>query len=1064
MNCGIDSKLQEQLKDAISIATQALPSWCGILTSTCHFLFNPVTRKRYLWCTAFGVSRAVEFLQQGDPQSSTTQLSNELTQLNERVIAMYMTGQDPQRLQAQADQIEDLIRQRRRNHIGVLKHDYVRGVRRAAVLSDARSIIASLSSSRSALQVTFDGETGHGDGVTRGFYVAVAEQLQNRAVNYGMDKLPPQALAVARDGGTLLDAEATRLIRVGDSIVVEEFSAGGAGGPGKGPRGGPGQEEVEEEELEDANPAEPRVEGGASGGSGGGGGLEPMEPDADDEAKAWDGPPPSGIGHPTRRQRLRVESVEMKGTQHDKGRSSGRIEEVVKRLKSHRDHLDSGSKLSNKVLEELRQLDVPGLPSVSGGEDAPSDVVHEAKKRVEERILELEARRWISISPPYKEPTNHCIFWHSPRRGVIQNNLHVVAGPRLQTSEDLTSTLKPGDVVLLRLAAPNEESDSAAGVYAHIPMSSSSPTCSDLDDSSIQTQLAKVTSRLRATRDRKEILSLMRRREELLCKRDNSMAHQESGNPGDMVIDLGGGDGPGAPQLEDGVDDRAHPYSVVHVTASTLTVDRPVHANPDQQLVASWPQEMTFVPDSTETEGFLRNEFGLFPAPLILLDDCKLNNPDALANWYFLGQIMAKALQDGFLVPLPLAPLFFKVVCGEPVDPTLLAAPDSHMRGCGGETVASMMALIPDLRRAASDPKRMDAILRRSYSFTAPEQSLESFLADPSVPIEFSDPVTGVALGGSEPTVHRHNLLAFLEAVADHWLGKGIERQVQAFRRGISQVFDWKALLAFSPRELCSMMCGADAIEWTEKSLRKMLKPASGFTQDSATVDFLRSELIAMKNDQRQKFLKFATAVPRLVPDLTLIVACKGKGGSRLPTAQTCTPQINLPVYRNRRELRAALDEAIAHSEVDGGFHEREAGSDGDTTGTGGDGGGGSGGGGGGGFGFGGGSEDMVEFEDEGSDMEEDEDEHHDAMDQCSQDDDSSHDGGDEDHDEHLVMHDEDEEDEDEDEDEPSRAWELIHHDARRDRDGDGPGGDGGSDGAGIMALGGASSLVDYLF
>ena len=58
------------------------------------------------------------------------------------------------------------------------------------------------------------------------------------------------------------------------------------------------------------------------------------------------------------------------------------------------------------------------------------------------------------------------------------------------------------------------------------------------------------------------------------------------------------------------------------------------------------------------------------------------------------------------------------------------------------------------------------------------------------------------------------------------------------------------------------------------------------------TMQFLRSELVAMKNPERQSFLKFATAVPRLVPDTQLVIACKGKGGSWLPTAQTCTPQL----------------------------------------------------------------------------------------------------------------------------------------------------------------------------
>ena len=74
LNTALDSRLELQLKDAISIATQALPGWCALLTSCARFLFTPATRNRFLWCTAFGVSRAVDFLQQGDPSWCTRSL------------------------------------------------------------------------------------------------------------------------------------------------------------------------------------------------------------------------------------------------------------------------------------------------------------------------------------------------------------------------------------------------------------------------------------------------------------------------------------------------------------------------------------------------------------------------------------------------------------------------------------------------------------------------------------------------------------------------------------------------------------------------------------------------------------------------------------------------------------------------------------------------------------------------------------------------------------------------------------------------------------------------------
>ena len=272
------------------------------------------------------------------------------------------------------------------------------------------------------------------------------------------------------------------------------------------------------------------------------------------------------------------------------------------------------------------------------------------------------------------------------------------------------------------------------------------------------------------------------------------------------------------------------------------------------------------------------------------------------------------------------------------------------------------------------------------HPFTAQGQTLREMLR--ITPLEFADPITGLALAPlPEPThpsatsaqgpsdaanagtpsgtpppplplstapiahpsvVTPGTLRQYLESVAEFWLGHGVARQVAAFRRGVSAVFGWRRLLAFSPQELADMVCGAGSVEWTEKSLKALLRPAGGFDERSPTMAWLRQELLRFTPPERRSFLKFSTAVPRLVPGLSLTVACKGTGGGWLPTAQTCTPQLNLAVYSSRQDLASALREAMANADADGGFHERAAGSDGNTDDTNS-----SSGGGGGGFGSG---------------------------------------------------------------------------------------------------------------
>jgi hypothetical protein len=87
--------------------------------------------------------------------------------------------------------------------------------------------------------------------------------------------------------------------------------------------------------------------------------------------------------------------------------------------------------------------------------------------------------------------------------------------------------------------------------------------------------------------------------------------------------------------------------------------------------------------------------------------------------------------------------------------------------------------------------------------------------------------------------VTRATLLPFLELVAASWLGAGVALQVAAFRRGLGDVVELEGPgvgLAFAPSELRDLFCGPDAVEWTEQSLRKTLRPTGGLKEDENTM------------------------------------------------------------------------------------------------------------------------------------------------------------------------------------------------------------------------------------
>ena len=48
----------------LAICGNTLPSWCSQLVFACKFLFPFDIRRRYFYCTAFGLARALHHLQQ----------------------------------------------------------------------------------------------------------------------------------------------------------------------------------------------------------------------------------------------------------------------------------------------------------------------------------------------------------------------------------------------------------------------------------------------------------------------------------------------------------------------------------------------------------------------------------------------------------------------------------------------------------------------------------------------------------------------------------------------------------------------------------------------------------------------------------------------------------------------------------------------------------------------------------------------------------------------------------------------------------------------------------------
>jgi len=326
---------------------------------------------------------------------------------------------------------------------------------------------------------------------------------------------------------------------------------------------------------------------------------------------------------------------------------------------------------------------------------------------------------------------------------------------------------------------------------------------------------------------------------------------------------------------------------------------------------------------------YLHSRRGLFPRPQVPGSSA---SERACVQFRFLGRLMAKALRDGFVVPLPLCGHFFSAALGE--DLPLAALPRSG-DGCVGEFVGAAAdfaaelrrrhgGLEPDARMAAyHEDARKPGWGAQYLRLTEGETSKWSF--DQYVKacgITFCESGVGgqeLCEGGAERPVDAASLEEFVEAAAFWWLRDGVAAQVAAFRQGVEDVCETSAIWAFEADELLALFCGG-CVEWTREELQQHLRPRGGL--EARDMEMLIDCLERMTPERREDFLEFVTACPRLPPSglatLEITVAPAQPPGS-LPRARTCTKELRLPKYESLEQLEERLKSAMDNA---GGLYD----------------------------------------------------------------------------------------------------------------------------------------------
>lgn len=332
--------------------------------------------------------------------------------------------------------------------------------------------------------------------------------------------------------------------------------------------------------------------------------------------------------------------------------------------------------------------------------------------------------------------------------------------------------------------------------------------------------------------------------------------------------------------------------------------------------------------DGKSNGDIVQAPLGLFPRPWPLNAVASDGSQFSKVIEYFrlVGRVMAKALQDGRLLDLPLSTAFYKLLLGQDLDLHDVLSFDAEL----GKTLQELHNLVCRKLYLESSGDNRDAIAELRFRGA----SIDDLCFDFTLP-GYPDYV----LKAGDENVDINNLEEYISLVVDATVKTGIMRQIEAFRAGFNQVFDISSLQIFTPHELDYLLCGRREL-WEAETLVDHIKFDHGYTAKSPAILNLLEIMGEFTPEQQRAFCQFVTGAPRLPPGglavlnpkLTIVrkhssttnnTAANGTGPSELadddlPSVMTCANYLKLPPYSTKEVMFKKLLYAI--SEGQGSF------------------------------------------------------------------------------------------------------------------------------------------------
>ncbi|KAJ1701879.1 hypothetical protein LUZ63_001658 [Rhynchospora breviuscula] len=321
-------------------------------------------------------------------------------------------------------------------------------------------------------------------------------------------------------------------------------------------------------------------------------------------------------------------------------------------------------------------------------------------------------------------------------------------------------------------------------------------------------------------------------------------------------------------------------------------------------------------------DDLVRSPLGLFPRPWPVNADMSEGSQLYKAVEYFrlLGRVMAKALQDGRLLDLPLSTALYKLVLGQELDLHDILSFDTEF----GKILQELQIVVHRKNYLVSSGDSTQSIDDLRFR-GAP---IEDLCLDFTLP-GYPDYV--LKEGEESTTVNIDNLEEYISLVVDATVKTGIARQMEAFRTGFNQVFDITSLQIFSPHELDYLLCGRREL-WEAETLVDHIKFDHGYTAKSPVIFNLLEIMAEFTPEQQHAFCQFVTGAPRLPPgglaalnpkltivrkhpsNMTNISSAAGATESAdddLPSVMTCANYLKLPPYSTKEVMYKKLLYAI---------------------------------------------------------------------------------------------------------------------------------------------------------